>query len=59
MNEIHTNTGFKDYVSSENAYILPWYYVFNVDEAPSTSSRIVEQIEVLKEVVFKEVIKSI
>ena len=55
MKVIYINTVFEDYVSSENIYILLWYYVVNDDEAPSTSSRIVEQIEVIKEVVFPTV----
>ena len=59
MNEIHINTGFKDHVSPENVHVLLWYYVVNVDEAPSFCSQIAEQIEVIKEEVLKEVIKSI
>ena len=31
---------------------MPWYYVVNDGEAPSSSSQIVEQIEVTKEVVL-------
>ena len=55
MNVIHIKTVFEDHVSSENMYILLWYYVVNDDEAPSTSSQIVEQIEVIKEVVLPAV----
>ena len=55
MNVIHINTVFEDHVSSENMYILFWYYVVNDDEAPSTSSQIVKQIEVIKEVVLPAV----
>ena len=55
MKVIHINTVFEDHVSSENMYILLWYYVVNDDEALSTSSQIVEQIEVIKEVVLPAV----
>ena len=57
MNVIYINTVFEDHVSSENMYILLWYYFVNDDEAPSTSSQIVEQIEVIKEVVLPVVSK--
>ena len=57
MKAIYINTGFEDYVSSENKYILLWYYVVSDDEAPSTSSQIIEQIEVIKEVVLSAVSK--
>ena len=50
--EIYINTVFEDYVSSENIDILLSYYVVNDNEGPSTSSQIVEQIEVIKEVVL-------
>ena len=57
--EINTyiNTVFEDCVSSENIYILHWYYVVNDDEVPSTSFQIVEQIEVIKEVALSAVSK--
>ena len=57
--EINTyvNTVFEDCVSSENIYILLWYYVVNDDEAPLTSFQIVEQIEVIKEVALPAVSK--
>ena len=48
MKLIHINTVFEDYVSPENIYILLWQHVVNDDETPSTSSQIVEQIEVIK-----------
>ena len=38
-------------------YIRLWYYVVNNDEAPSTSSQMVEQIEEIKEVVLPAVSK--
>ena len=50
--EIYINTVFEHYVSSENIDILLSYYVVNDNEGPSTSSQIVEQIEVIKEVVL-------
>ena len=50
MKVIYINTGFEDYVSSENIYILLWYFVINDNEAPSTISQIVEQIEVITDV---------
>ena len=50
MKVIYINTGFEDYVSSENIYILLWYFVINDDEAPSTISQIVEQIQVITDV---------
>ena len=57
MKVIYINVGFEDYVSSENIHILLWYYVANDDEAPSTSSQIVEQTDVIKEVVLPAVSK--
>ena len=58
MKVIYINNVFEDYISSENINILPWYYMYVVDdEAPSTSSQIVEQIEVIKEVVLPAVSK--
>ena len=57
MKVIYINTGFEDYVSSEIIYILLWYYVVNDDEAPSTSSQFVEQIEVIKQVILQAVSK--
>ena len=57
MKVIYINTGFEDYVSSENIYILLWYYVVHDDEAPATSSQIVEQIEVINEVVLPAISK--
>ena len=33
------NIAFKDYVSSENIYIVLWYYVVNDYKVPSTSSQ--------------------
>ena len=53
MKVIYINIGFEDYVSSEIIYILLWYYVVNDDEAPSTSSQFVEQIEVIKQVILQ------
>ena len=50
MKVIDINTGFEDYVSSENIYILLWYFVINDNEAPSTISQIVEQIQVITDV---------
>ena len=50
MKVIYINTGFEDYVSSENIYILLWYFVINDNEASSTISQIVEQIEVITDV---------
>ena len=50
MKVIYINTGFEDYVSSENIYILLWYFVINDNEAPSTISQIVEQIQVITDV---------
>ena len=50
MKVIYSNTGFEDYVSSENIYILLWYFVINDNEASSTISQIVEQIEVITDV---------
>ena len=52
MKVIYINTIFEDYISSENIYILLWYYAVNDDEAPSASSQIVKQTEVFKEVVL-------
>ena len=52
MKVIYINIVFEYYVSLENIYILIWYYVVNNYEARSTSSQIVEQIEVNKEVVL-------
>ena len=49
--EIYINTVSEDYVSSENIDILLSYYVVDDNEGPSTS-QIVEQIEVIKEVVL-------
>ena len=58
MKVIYINNVFEDYISSKNINILPWYYMYVVDdEAPSTSSQIVEQIEVIKEVVLPAVSK--
>ena len=57
MKVIYINIGFEDYVSSEIIYILLWYYVVNDDEAPSTSSQFVEQIEVIKQVILQAVSK--
>ena len=34
MKVIYINTIFEDYISSENIYILLWYYAVNDDEAP-------------------------
>ena len=50
MKVIYINTGFEDYVSSENICILLWYFVINDNEAPSTISQIVEQIQVITDV---------
>ena len=52
MKVIYINAIFEDYISSENIYILLWYYAVNDDEAPSASSQIVKQTEVSKEVVL-------
>ena len=57
MKVIYINIGFEDYVSSEIIYFLLWYYVVNDDEAPSTSSQFVEQIEVIKQVILQAVSK--
>ena len=57
MKVIYINIDFEDYVSSEIIYILLWYYVVNDDEAPSTSSQFVEQIEVIKQVILQAVSK--
>ena len=57
MKVIYINIGFEDYVSSEIINILLWYYVVNDDEAPSTSSQFVEQIEVIKQVILQAVSK--
>ena len=57
MKVIYINIGFEDYVSSEIIYIMLWYYVVNDDEAPSTSSQFVEQIEVIKQVILQAVSK--
>ena len=47
------DTAFAKYVLSENLdfELAFWYYVVN-DEVPSTSSDIVEQVEVIQEVVL-------
>ena len=57
MKVIYINAVSEDHASSENIYILLWYYVVNDDDAPSTSSKIVEQIEVIKEVALPAVSK--
>ena len=61
MKVIFINTVFEDYVSSKNIgqYILlsAYYVVANDYEASSTSSQIVEQIEVIKEVLLPGALK--
>ena len=42
------NTAFEDYVSSKSTFILSWFCVANEDKTQSTSSRIVEKIEVIQ-----------
>ena len=48
MKVIYINTVFEGHVSSKGAYILLWFSVANDDETQSTSSQIVEQIEVIQ-----------
>ena len=48
MKVIYIITVFKDYVSSKNIYILLWFCVANDKETQSTSSQIVEEIEVIQ-----------
>ena len=48
MKVIYINTVFEDYFPSKSLYILLWFCVANDDETQSTSSQIVEQIEVIQ-----------
>ena len=48
MKVIYINTVFEEYVSSKSAYILLWLCVAIDDETQSTSSQMVEQIEVIQ-----------
>ena len=48
MKVIYINTVFEEYVSSKSAYILFWLCVAIDDETQSTSSQMVEQIEVIQ-----------
>ena len=54
MKGIYINTVFEDYVSSKSTYILLWFCVDNDDETQSTSSQIVEQIEVIQKQFYYE-----
>ena len=54
---MYINTTFEDYVSSENMYIFLQYCVVSYDKAPSISSQIIEQIEVIQEAVLSGVSK--
>ena len=50
MKVMYINTVFEDYDSSKSAYILLWFFAANGndDKTKSTSSQIVEQIEVFQ-----------